>query len=157
MSPLPESVPPTVSRSSGVLDGSRLTNRLPATGFHFFIVTVERRCSNDSTSSYNPNRTVMAQASTILLLTAIIVVGACASIDSTMGSWVGRSIDDVTANWGAPESMMKRTDGGTTYTWTTFNSNQYGTQQCRQSFVTDASRKIVSWSYSGCPRYVKTW
>lgn len=99
----------------------------------------------------------MAQASTILLLTAIIVVGACASIDSTMGSWVGRSIDDVTANWGAPESMMKRTDGGTTYTWTTFNSNQYGTQQCRQSFVTDASRKIVSWSYSGCPRYVRTW
>ena len=91
-----------------------------------------------------------------LLVWAAIIVGGCASMDSVMSSRVGGSIDDVTANWGAPDSMMKRTDGGTTYTWITFNSNQYGTHQCRQSFVTDSSGKIVNWSYSGCPRYVRT-
>jgi hypothetical protein len=78
-------------------------------------------------------------------------------MDSVMSSWVGHSIDDVTAAWGAPESKINRTDGGVTYTWTTFSSNEYGVRQCRQSFVTDASGKIVSWSYAGCPKFIRAW
>ena len=72
-----------------------------------------------------------------------------------MSSWVGHSIDDVTASWGAPESRIPRNDGGATYTWTTFSSNQYGVRQCRQSFITDSEGIVVSWAYSGCPRYVR--
>lgn len=71
-----------------------------------------------------------------------------------MGSWVGHPIDGLTALWGAPESKISREDGGFTYTWTTFSSNQYGVRQCRQSFVTDAQGIITSWSYNGCPKYV---
>jgi len=78
-------------------------------------------------------------------------------MDALMGSWVGHSIDDVTAKWGAPESRMARSDGGATYTWNTISSNQYGVQQCRQSFVTDALGKVVSWSYSGCSKFVRSW
>ncbi len=72
-----------------------------------------------------------------------------------MKSWVGSNIDDVTASWGAPESRIERSSGGYTYTWTTFSSNQYGTNQCRQSFITDSIGTIVSWSYNGCPRFVR--
>ncbi len=91
----------------------------------------------------------MARYLTTILLAVVFIVG-CASMDTSMGSWVGRSIDDVTAAWGAPESQIHRTDGGAMYTWTTFSSNQYGVQQCRHSFVADALGKIVAWSYSGC-------
>jgi len=78
-------------------------------------------------------------------------------MNTVMSSWEGRSIDDVTAAWGAPELRINRTDGGATYTWTTFSSNQYGVQQCRQTFVTDSTGKIVTWSYTGCPRFVRNW
>lgn len=91
-----------------------------------------------------------------LLLTVALMTG-CASMDTVMSSWVGRSIDDVTATWGVPESRINRTDGGATYTWTTFSSNQYGVHQCRQSFVTDPSGTIISWSYSGCSKFVRNW
>ena len=49
-------------------------------------------------------------------------------MNTVMSSWEGRSIDDLTAAWGAPESRINRTDGGATYTWTTFSSNQYGVE-----------------------------
>ncbi len=34
------------------------------------------------------------------LLLAVVLMAGCASMDTVMGSWVGRSIDDVTATWG---------------------------------------------------------
>ena len=40
-----------------------------------------------------------------LLLTVMLAAG-CASMDTVMSSWVARSIDGVTATWGAPESRM---------------------------------------------------
>jgi hypothetical protein len=95
------------------------------------------------------------KASTLLLL-AMLLMTARVSMDEAMGAWVGRSIDDVTASFGAPDSKMTRTDGGATYTWVTFNSGPHGTSQCRQSFVTDSSGTITNWSYSNCPRFVPT-
>jgi hypothetical protein len=74
---------------------------------------------------YNTTIIIMVRYCATLLF-AIALMAGCASMDSVMSSWVGRSIDDVTAAWGAPESKMSRADGGATYTWTTFSSNQYG-------------------------------
>jgi len=99
---------------------------------------------------------MMTRYCTPMLLAVAFMVG-CASMNTVMSSWEGRSIDDVTAAWGAPELRINRTDGGATYTWTTFSSNQYGVQQCRQTFVTDSTGKIVTWSYTGCPRFVRNW
>ncbi|BFU90867.1 MAG: hypothetical protein NTAFB01_20540 [Nitrospira sp.] len=99
---------------------------------------------------------IMVTFRTTVLL-AVVLMAGCASMDTAMSSWVSRSIDDMTATWGAPESKMNRADGGATYTWTTFSSNQYGVHQCRQSVVTDPSGTIISWSYSGCPKFVRTW
>ena len=90
----------------------------------------------------------------VLSLVYVLITG-CTTMNTAMGSWQGRSIDDVTAAWGAPESSINRKDGGVTYTWTTIRSNQYGVHQCRQTFVTDPAGKIVQWSYAGCPRLVR--
>lgn len=99
---------------------------------------------------------IMTKSLTTLLVVVVLMTG-CASMDTVMSSWVGRPIDDVSSAWGAPESKMNLADGGVTYTWTTFSSNQYGVRQCRQSFVTDPSGTIISWSYSGCPIFVRKW
>ena len=98
----------------------------------------------------------MARFHATVLLIVVLMTG-CASMDTAMSLWVGLSIDDATSAWGAPESRMNRADGGGTYTWTTFSSNGYGVHQCRQSFVTDPSGTIISWSYSGCPKFVRNW
>jgi hypothetical protein len=90
----------------------------------------------------------------ILALVFILLVG-CTTMESVMKSWVGNNIDNVTASWGAPESRIARSDGGYTYTWTTFGSNQYGVRQCRQTFVTDSTGTVTSWSYNNCPRFVR--
>ena len=89
----------------------------------------------------------------ITLLLAAVIISGCASMDSVMSAYEGRSIDDVTAKWGAPDSRINRTDGGATYTWISLSSSQQGVYQCRQTFVTDPSGRIVSGSYAGCPRY----
>jgi len=91
----------------------------------------------------------------LLSILLIFALCGCVTLKTAMKSWVGKSIDDVTAAWGAPESRMSRSDVGETYTWTTFSSNQYGVRQCRQSFVTNSEGTVVSWSFSGCPRFVR--
>lgn len=88
-----------------------------------------------------------------ILLSVFYLVG-CTTTSSIMASWVGKSADSLTASWGAPSSTIARGDGGTTYTYTTFGSNQYGLHQCRQSFVVDQGGTIISWAHSGCRRFV---
>ena len=90
----------------------------------------------------------------MIIMFSIVILSGCVSMDTRMASWVGDSIDDLTASWGAPDSRINRNDGGATYTWETLNSNKYGVQQCRQTFVTNPAGKIVSWSYNGCPSFV---
>lgn len=90
----------------------------------------------------------------IIVSLIFVILAGCTTMGSVMKSWVNSNIDDVTASWGAPESRIARSDGGYTYTWTTFNSNQYGINQCRQTFVTDSTGTITSWSYSGCKPFV---
>lgn len=103
----------------------------------------------------NPKVVVMKRKlSRLISIFMIFALCGCASMQTVMKSWVGKPIDDVTASWGAPESKMPRSDGGYTYTWTTFSSNQYGVHQCRQSFVTNSEGTVVSWSFNGCPRFV---
>lgn len=93
----------------------------------------------------------------VTVFLSLALVAGCASMDAIMSSWKGRSIDDLTTAWGVPQSRLNRTDGGATYTWTTFSSNQNGVQQCRQTFVTNPSGIIVTWSYAGCAKFVRTW
>jgi hypothetical protein len=88
---------------------------------------------------------------TILFATALMV--GCATTKSVMDSLVDRSIDDLTAGWGAPDSSIKRSDGGAAYTWITIYSDQGNIGQCRKTLVTDSSGKIVTWSQSGCSMF----
>ena len=85
----------------------------------------------------------------IFIVAILFVLGGCASTKTIMTSWVGSSIDDVAAKWGAPNAKMDRADGGNLYTWKTLTSNMYGVSECNQSFITDPKGIIVSWSYSG--------
>jgi len=85
----------------------------------------------------------------------IIALAGCVSMESVMSSWVGNSIDDATAAWGAPDSRMARNDGGGTYTWTVRTSDKYGIHECRRTLVTNSSERIVSWAYNGCPKFVR--
>lgn len=99
----------------------------------------------------------------IILLVAVLLPG-CVSVEKKperftatwllMDTWTGRSIDEVADAWGASDSTMTRIDGGVTYTWVTCSSGRDGLQQCRQSFVTDSSGIVVSWSYVDCPKYI---
>lgn len=95
----------------------------------------------------------MNQIRIVLVLISLALSG-CTTMDSVMASWEGHNIDDLTASWGAPTSRMQRGDGGYTYTWSTFYANQYGGGECRQSFVTDSSRTVRRWSYSGCQKII---
>jgi len=86
----------------------------------------------------------------------MLFITGCATRASVMKSWLGNNIDNVTASWGAPSSIMQRNDGGATYTWSSISGNRYGVNQCRQTFVTNASGEIVRWSYNGCSEMVRT-
>ena len=87
-----------------------------------------------------------------ILFAAVLMMG-CVTAKSVMESSVGRPIDYVTASWGAPDSSIKRADGGAVYTWLTIYSDQGNIRQCRASFVTDSSGKINEWSLSGCSKF----
>ena len=97
----------------------------------------------------------MKLLSRFLIIGISVVAFGCASMGTVMKSWVGHPIDDVVSAWGAPDSRMGRADGGAVYTWVTVSSNQYGVQQCRQSFTTNAQSVVTGWSYNGCPRWVR--
>jgi len=96
---------------------------------------------------------MIRRASLLISLISLVLFG-CTTTKSVMKSWVGHPIDDVVAAWGAPDSRMARTDGGAVYTWITVSGNQYGVQQCRQSFTTNAESVVTGWSYNNCPRLV---
>ena len=97
----------------------------------------------------------MKQGKVILLGACALLMSACVSVDSTMAAWAGRSIDDVTAAWGAPNASVPRTDGGATHTWIfTIPGERGGVSHCRKTFSVNAYSQIMSWSYSPeCPLY----
>jgi len=99
----------------------------------------------------------MKYAHNIAILLVIIIMTGCSTRESYMESWVGTHVDDLTVSWGSPDSRMSRQDGGATYTWTSFSSNEYGVHECRETFVTDKLGVVVSWSYNGCSAFVRTW
>jgi hypothetical protein len=85
---------------------------------------------------------------TTMLLTLAFMTGCVSTMQSEMSQWEGKTIDDVSAAWGAPESTMLRSDGGTTYTWSNHDS------KCNKNFVTDSKGNIVSWSTKSCNLFV---
>ncbi|SFP99451.1 hypothetical protein SAMN05216419_10438 [Nitrosomonas cryotolerans] len=89
-----------------------------------------------------------------IALIMVMSISACTSTNSIMNSWIGYSVDDLTASWGAPSSRISRADGGSTYTWSTLSSDQYGIHECRKTFVTDSTGTVTQWSYNGCPKLV---
>lgn len=92
----------------------------------------------------------------ILSILISLLITGCASRESVMKSWMGNHIDDLTASWGSPSSIVDRSDGGKTYTWSEIVGNAYGVHQCRQTFVTNSRGTIISWSYSNCSEHVRT-
>jgi len=90
------------------------------------------------------------------VLLVVAFLGACTTMDSVMQSQVGRSVDGLIAQWGAPQSKHVNAAGGTTYTWITTKSNGYEVSQCRQSFTADKGGIIRSYSFSNCPKFVKS-
>jgi hypothetical protein len=89
----------------------------------------------------------------VAILFFIVILPACTvvTLNTKMESWVGKPIDDVSASWGAPDSSISRSDGGTTYTWTTINSDDRDAKSCQKTIVTDSKDIVVSWSISdGC-------
>ena len=90
----------------------------------------------------------------VLLFWAILLLlSGCATRTSIMKSWEGTHINDLTASWGVPSSILSRQSGGKTYTWVSVYGNAYGVNQCRETFVTNSSGYIVSWSYSNCSEW----
>jgi len=89
---------------------------------------------------------------TILL---VLFLSGCMSMQNLRKSWEGEPIDNVTASWGAPDSIVpNHSNGGATYTWTTFTPSKYGIRQCRRTLISNSSGKIVKGSYSGgCPYF----
>ena len=90
----------------------------------------------------------------LLAVVASALVLACATMNTVMKSWVGEPIDNLVSSWGAPDSRIARSDGGAVYTWVTVSGDQYGVQQCRQSFTTDSLDIIVGYSFNNCQWFV---
>jgi len=90
----------------------------------------------------------------IQILLVMLIISSCTSMTEFMNSLMGKPIGDAIAILGAPESKISRRDGGETYIWNIISSTQLDENQCRQLFVTNSSGIIVSWSHSGCPRFV---
>lgn len=82
-----------------------------------------------------------------LFVVVVAMQTGCTTTDKVVQTWVGHSIDDLTARWGAPSSAIRRNDGGATYTYVTYDSEG---SACRKSLTTDNRSIIVSTSTSGC-------
>ena len=88
---------------------------------------------------------------TILL---VLFLSGCMSMQNLRKSWEGEPIDNVTASWGAPDSIVpNHFDGGATYTWTTLITGEYGVRTCKRILVSNSSGIIVKGSNSGCPYF----
>ena len=89
----------------------------------------------------------------VIIFLALFLSG-CMSMQHLRKSWEGEHIDDVTAVWGAPNSIVANSfNGGSIYTWTTFITGKYGTGKCKRTLVSNSSGTVVKGSYSGCPYF----
>jgi len=76
------------------------------------------------------------------------------SMQNLRKSWEGEPIENVTASWGAPDSIVYiHANGGATYTWTTVTNGEYGIRTCRRTLVSNSSGKVIKGTYSGCPYF----
>ena len=81
------------------------------------------------------------------------------SMQNLRKSWEGEPIENVTASWGAPDSIVynhvvyNHANGGATYTWTTVTNGEYGIRTCRRTLVSNSSGKVIKGTYSGCPYF----
>ena len=64
-----------------------------------------------------------------------------------MKPWVGKSVNELTASWGAPNYVISGPDGGSTYTWESLDKTG---STCWQNFLTNKWGEIVSWSCKNC-------
>lgn len=85
------------------------------------------------------------------------ILTGCRTMDTVMSSFEGRHMDDVMARIGAPDSQAARADGGMTYTYVSVSGNRNDIDECRQTFVTNPQKVVVSWSYRGCSYLVPRW
>jgi len=65
------------------------------------------------------------------------------TINDNMASWVGSSLDEIVADWGAPSSTFENRDGSRIVTWKNWD--------CTQNFKVDAQDVLTQWNVSsGC-------
>ena len=84
----------------------------------------------------------------------VLFLSGCMSMPNFRKSREGEPIDNVTASWGAPDSIVpNRLNGGATYTWTTLIAGKYGARTCKRILVSNSSGIIVKGLNSGCPYF----
>lgn len=82
---------------------------------------------------------------TFALLAVALALASCASTTDIMNSWIGKSDADLMAKWGAPD-LESGTSSGKVLTYN--SRNAYGQIVCRQNFVLDDRRRVVSTSHN---------
>ena len=87
----------------------------------------------------------------VLLLSFLLVSAGCAHKGGILAEWVGRSADDLTDKWGAPDLVVERYSEGKVYTWIITGKAPIS---CRISFRINKSGVVEYGSYYGCPRYL---
>lgn len=93
----------------------------------------------------------------VIFLVLVVFLSACATtarFQKEMNKWVGRQSDDLVAQMGAPESLVRLDDGGRVLTYTfrggaVLVGGVLVEKQCRMNFRVDSSGAISSFTFQG--------
>jgi hypothetical protein len=88
--------------------------------------------------------------STMRRLTLILCLLVVGCYERRMGAWLGHSYGDLITTWGVPTTRHPRPGGGAVLTWEDVELGPDGEQNCRRSFTTDRSGRIVRWAIENC-------
>lgn len=87
-----------------------------------------------------------------LLLCLLLVTGCVHRMSTYLDSWVGRNVDEVITQWGAPRREAALSDGGRVLTWERVLVNEANESSlCVRSFTVGTDNRITKWSATGCP------
>jgi hypothetical protein len=98
-----------------------------------------------SSLSISPGRSFRIRIASAVVIACVaissLLASGCASYDSKMRSWIGRSIDEVIQKNGYPNASADLPNGNRAYTW------QFG--RCVTLFESTSKGTIVSYSWRG--------
>jgi len=89
----------------------------------------------------------------IALVSLIILVAGCSTLEKRMKSYVGSHRDHLIQRWGPPTQEAKLSTGGHSLVYVNTWGDGNGLYTCRKVFNTDEKEVVRSWTYSGCPLF----